>query len=85
MIVHPYDLDKEPTRNIVVVADRLGAGAGEMVICAYGKAARTAIGNQEMSIEAAVVGIVDRVDISETVSPEMHEAAKLLARDNGKA
>jgi microcompartment protein CcmK/EutM len=84
LIVHPYDLDKEPTRNIVVVADRLGAGAGEMVICAYGKAARSAIGDQEMSIEAAVVGIVDRVDISETVSPEMREAAQQLARDNGK-
>ena len=59
LVVHPYDLDKEPTRNIVVVADRLGAGTGEMVICAYGKAARTAIGNQDMSIEAAVVGIVE--------------------------
>ena len=64
LIVHPYDLDKEPTRNIVVVADRLGAGTGEMVMCAFGKAARTAIGNQDMSIEAAVVGIVDR-DISD--------------------
>ena len=49
-IVHPYDLDKEPTRNIVVVADRLGAGTGEMVMCAYGKAARTAIGNQDMKM-----------------------------------
>src|SRR5690349_16053551 len=68
LIVHPYDLDKEPTRNIVVVADRLGAGTGEMVMCAFGKAARSAIGNQDMSIEAAVVGIVDRVDINETLS-----------------
>ena len=42
LIVHPYDLDKEPTRNIVVVADRLGAGTGEMVMCAFGKAARVA-------------------------------------------
>ena len=66
LIVHPYDLDKEPTRNIVVVADRLGAGTGEMVMCAFGKAARSAIGNQDMSIEAAVVGIVDRVDINDT-------------------
>ena len=48
LIVHPYDLDKEPTRNIVVVADRLGAGTGEMVMCAFGKAARSAIGNQDM-------------------------------------
>ncbi len=57
LIVHPYDLDKEPTKNIVVVADRLGAGLGEIVMCAYGKAARTAIGDQEMlrSIESRVL------------------------------
>ena len=84
LIVHPYDLDKEPTRNIVVVADRLGAGTGEMVMCAYGKAARTAIGNQEMSIEAAVVGIVDRVDINDSVSQELVDEAKRLAHDNGR-
>src|ERR1051325_874143 len=47
LIVHPYDLDKEPTKNVVVVADRLGAGTGETVMCAFGKAARTAIGNLE--------------------------------------
>ncbi len=84
LVVHPYDLDKEPTRNIVVVADRLGAGPGEMVMCAYGKAARTAIGNQDMAIEAAVVGIVDRVDLQESFSEEMRDAAKELARDNGR-
>ncbi len=84
LVVHPYDLDKEPTRNIVVVADRLGAGPGEMVMCAYGKAARSAIGNQDMAIEAAVVGIVDRVDLRESVSEEMRDAAKELARDNGR-
>ena len=84
MVVHPYDLEKEPTRNIVVVADRLGAGTGEMVMCAFGKAARTAIGNQDMSIEAAVVGIVDRVDISDSVSEELREAAVKLGRDNGR-
>ena len=84
LIVHPYDLNREPTRNVVVVADRLGAGPGEVVMCAYGKAARTAIGNQDMSIEAAVVGIVDRVDLTETQSEELREAAQALARDNGR-
>lgn len=63
LIVHPYDLNKEPNTNVVVVADRLGAGVGEIVICAYGKAARSAIGDQDLSIEAAVVAIVDEVDI----------------------
>src|SRR5919106_6301189 len=84
LIVHPYDLDREPTKNVVVFADSLGAGTGEVVMCAYGKAARSAIGNQDMSIEAAVVGIVDRVDITDAVSDEMREAALKLGRENGR-
>jgi len=84
LVVHPFDLDKEPTKNIVIVADRLGAGSGEMVICAFGKAARSAIGDQDMSIEAAVVGIVDRVDITGEVPEDMREASMKLARDNGR-
>jgi ethanolamine utilization protein EutN len=82
LIVHPYDLDKEPTKNIVVVADRLGAGIGEIVMCAYGKAARSAIGNQEMSIEAAVVGIVDRMDLHDAESEELRESARELTRND---
>jgi microcompartment protein CcmK/EutM len=88
LIVHPIDLDKEPTRAVVVVADRLGAGVGEIVMCAYGKAARSAVGDQEMSIEAAVVGIVDRVDVQEDIARSdelVAEARELLrARDNGR-
>ena len=86
LIVHPIDLDKEPTKNIVVVADRLGAGVGEVVLCAYGKAARSAVGNQEMSIEAAVVGIIDRMDVQEDIarSDELIDSAReLRGRDNG--
>jgi len=41
-------------------------------------------GQSDMSIEAAVVGIVDRVDITDSVSEEMREAAVKLARDNGR-
>lgn len=85
MIVHPFDLDKEPTKNIVVVADRLGAGIGETVMVAYGKAARSAIGDQEMSIEAAVVGIVDRMDIQDALSEDLRDNAReLRGGDNGK-
>jgi microcompartment protein CcmK/EutM len=83
LVVHPYDLDKDPTRSIIVVADRLGAGIGEVVMCAFGKAARSAIGDQDMSIEAAVVGIVDRVDYSdeEARSEELTKAAKQAAKE----
>ena len=80
LVVHPYDLDKEPTKSVVVVADRLGAGVGEMVICAFGKAARTAIGDQDMAIEAAVVGIVDRVDLQDEVSDDLREEVRASKR-----
>ena len=78
LIVHPYNLDKEPNTNVVVVADRLGAGTGEVVMCAYGKAARSAIGDQDMAIEAAVIGIVDQIDLDsvEGRSDELRSIAR---------
>ena len=78
LIVHPIELDKEPTKSVVVVADRLGAGIGEVVMCAYGKAARTAVGNQDMAIEAAVVGIVDRMDVHGSPSEDLNAEAQTL-------
>ena len=30
LVVHPYDLDKEPTKNVVVVADRLGGNGARL-------------------------------------------------------
>ncbi len=69
LIVHPVNLKKEPLTDVVIVADVLGAGIGETVICAYGHAARQAIQPgepAELSIEAAVVAIVDKLDVDES-------------------
>ncbi len=66
LIVNPINLKKAPLTDVVVVADVLGAGIGELVICAYGHAARKAIcpeNPSDLSLEAAVVGIVDRMDV----------------------
>ena len=66
LIINPINLKHKPFSDIVIVADVLGAGVGETVICAYGHAARQAIcpaNPTKLSIEAAVVGIVDRMDI----------------------
>jgi len=62
LLIRPQNLDKEPNTSLVVVADVLGAGVGEKVMVAYGRAARLAIGNEDASIEAAVVGIIDNID-----------------------
>jgi ethanolamine utilization protein EutN len=65
LVVHPINLEKAPQTDVVIAADILGAGVGETVICAYGHAARRAIcpdNPSSLSIEAAVIGIVDRID-----------------------
>ncbi|MFC1481446.1 EutN/CcmL family microcompartment protein [Candidatus Neomarinimicrobiota bacterium] len=73
LLVTPEKMHNKPTDEYVVVGDVLGAGIGEQVICAYGHAARKAINPQNpdsLSIEAAVIGIVDKVDLPDTTKPE---------------
>lgn len=69
LMVHPVNIDKDPNTNVVVVADTLGAGIGELVLVSYGHAARRAITESpnELSIEAAVIGIVDEIEVDEAL------------------
>ena len=46
----------------LVCADQAGAGPGDRVLVTRGSAARTAVG-EDLPVDAAVVGIVDRVDV----------------------
>ena len=63
LIIQPYNLNKAPNADTIVAADVLGAGEGEIVMVAYGRAARLAIGNEHASIEAAVTGIIDEYEV----------------------
>ena len=45
--------------ELVVAVDLLGAGIGEEVIVATGRAARIATGKEDLPVDAAVIGIVD--------------------------
>ena len=68
LLVHPINLNKEPLTDVIVAADVLGAGIGEVVICAFGHAARKAINADDpssLSLEAAIVGIVDKMDVDD--------------------
>jgi ethanolamine utilization protein EutN len=61
----------EPTDDLVVCADTLDAGPGDDVLVAFGHAARVAVseklapgGKPDVPIDAAVVAVVDRVEIA---------------------
>jgi ethanolamine utilization protein EutN len=60
----------QPTDDLVVCADRLDAGPGDDVLVAFGHAARVAMAGPlpagqkpNVPIDAAVVAVVDRVEI----------------------
>jgi ethanolamine utilization protein EutN len=69
-----FDEPGAPKVTPVVAADPIGAGIGERVLVAFGKAARVACGGDgDYAFEAAVVGIVDDFDVPE--APESWRSA----------
>ena len=65
----------QPTDDLVVCADRLDAGPGDDVLVAFGHAARVAMAGvlpagqkPSVPIDAAVVAVVDRVEIDSVAS-----------------
>lgn len=69
LLLRPMLVDEEhPERfragqNTVVAVDSLGAGKGEMVLFCQGSSARMASGLKSLPVDAAVVGIVDTVEV----------------------
>ena len=55
----------ELREGFFVAADNVGAGIGDTVLITKGGAARQSIGNREIPIDAAIVGIVDSIDVEE--------------------
>jgi len=53
----------------IVAVDCVHAGVGDRVIVALGKAARNAVGDECAACEAAIVGVVDGVDLIEAETP----------------
>jgi ethanolamine utilization protein EutN len=67
MLVQPLGPDDRPRGTAVLAIDSVGAGVGEKVLVVIeGKAAGDALGRKAAPVDAAIVGIVDRVDVSVT-------------------
>lgn len=64
LLVQPIDTNEDPTGNSSVVIDSVGAGVGEIVLVATGSSARQIFGNPHAPVDAAIVGIVDHVEVT---------------------
>ena len=65
MITQPLDLKSKPKGQPFVAVDTVGAGVGEIVLYVNGTAGRIAAKKLDSPIDAAIVGIVDNIDVDE--------------------
>jgi microcompartment protein CcmK/EutM len=66
LLVQPVGLDDQPRGTALLAVDSVGAGVHEKVLIVLeGRAAGEALGRKVAPVDAAIVGIVDRVDVAE--------------------
>ncbi|MBB6217636.1 ethanolamine utilization protein EutN [Anaerosolibacter carboniphilus] len=63
MVVQPTDTKGEPIGKVEVAIDSVGAGTGEYVLVSKGSSARHIFGNPNSPIDAAIVGIIDSIEV----------------------
>jgi ethanolamine utilization protein EutN len=67
LLVQPLTLEGEPRGVALLAIDAVGAGVGERVLVVIeGKAAGDALRRKAAAVDAAVIGIVDSVDVTES-------------------
>jgi len=66
LLVQPLTLDDSPRGPVLLAVDAMGAGVHEKVLIVIeGRAAGEALGRKLAPVDAAVIGIVDTVDVQE--------------------
>ncbi len=63
LLVQALDATGKPQGNYLVAVDTVDAGAGETVLIVSGSSARLAADLKDSPVDAAIVGIVDAVEI----------------------
>ncbi len=64
LLVEPLDLTEKATGAPFVAVDAVDAGVGDRVLLALdGWAAMTAVGRPRSPIDAAVIGVIDQLDL----------------------
>ena len=65
LLVQPLTINEEPFGDPFVALDAVDAGVGDRVLAVQeGFSAMTAVGHTEAPIDAAVIGVVDRVELA---------------------
>jgi len=64
LIVRRLDVNKKAKDDFVIAVDSVGAGVGEVVLYASGSSARQTNITKDKPVDAVIMAIVDKLDIS---------------------
>jgi microcompartment protein CcmK/EutM len=68
LLVQPLNPDGSPRGTALLAIDGVGAGVDEKVLIVLeGRAAGEALGRKGAPVDAAIIGIIDRVDVDGTL------------------
>jgi microcompartment protein CcmK/EutM len=63
LVARPVDPKGKPDANYLVAVDTVDAGVGETVLIVSGSSARMASGMKDCPVDAAIVGIIDNIEV----------------------
>jgi microcompartment protein CcmK/EutM len=63
LVARPIDPSGKPEGTYLVAVDTVDAGTGETVLIVSGSSARMATGLKDCPVDAAIVGVIDSIDI----------------------
>lgn len=75
-VVRDLALDLSEKGSFVVAADTVGAGVGEVVLYASGSSARQTTETDKRPVDAAVMAIVDTIDLEDRVLYDKYAEAR---------
>ena len=64
LLVRELDLDLKEKERFIVAVDSVGAGEGEVVLVASGSSSRMTTFTKDKPVDAVIMAIVDKLDIS---------------------
>lgn len=67
LVIKPIDYYSNGEFPTFVAVDSIGAGIGETVLVVQGSSARVSVGNNNIPVDATIVGIIDTVEVEKTL------------------
>jgi microcompartment protein CcmK/EutM len=68
LLARPVDPSGKPEGSYLVAVDTVDAGFGETVLIVSGSSARMAAGMKDCPVDAAIVGIIDTIQVRDSGS-----------------